>query len=672
MIQRATITGLILVFCTIFTAGAQAFKLGRIDQDDFRLSEKNKDTAAPALILDHNRETHFEYSESKGWLIVSEIQERIMILNKEGLEYATKKVSAYKNDGEKEQVSQIEGYTYTLKDNHVNSEKLKKDAIFDRLESEHWDAYSWTMPGVSPGAIIEWQYTLTSPFWKIDDLEIQADIPTLHYGALIRFPTIFKFNRLKKGYFDITPKTIFKKAVMGVSVGVNTGYGRSSINSRQGSLTYTEQRDTYTIDDIPALKIENFVNNLDNYRYTVVYELSSVNYGNGEEKKYATSWDEVAKAVFDNKRFGKQLEGTKFLKNETELIKKQGSGPDLLTKNAFQFIRDNYSWNGDYGKYVIDDLKDVWQRRTGNVAEINLMLIALLRNCGVDANPVLLSTKRHGIPMFPTLEGFNYVIVGVQLEEGLILLDATEKMSAPNMLPPRDYNWEGRLVKKNGTSKAVDLYPKKPAETDQLLTFSFGDNGVLKGKLNRRYTSLQGMAYRMEAKDQSNEDRRLILSQEFGVDDITDLEVKNIDQNDSPITESFNFEMENGYDKVGDRIFISPLLFLRLAASPFKTEKRGYPIDFDYPFSVVKIVNMQLPEGYSVDQLPEPINIAFDDGMGSFYYNIRSTGKSLSLNVRFVINKAIIPVTAYEGLKKIYDQRVAKENEKIVLTKTQS
>ena len=662
-----------LLVCVAFSVDAQELKLGKVSQDDFRLSEKNKDSAAAAIILDRNRETHFEYSESDGWFIVSQVQERILILKKEGLEYATKTVGAYKNENDEEEVSKIKGYTHTLNGNSVDTEKLKNEAIFDREKSEHWDAYSWTMPNVSPGSIVEWEYTITSPFWKIDDLEIQDDIPTLHYGALIRFPSIFSFNRLKKGYFDITPQTVFKKAMMGVSVGANSGYGgRSNINSKQGTLNYTEQQDTYSINDIPALKKEIFVNNPDNYRYTVVYELGSVRHNNGTVKKYSTSWDEVSKSIFDNERFGKQLEKTIFLQNEAKIIKSAAASQEELVNKAFEFIRDSYSWNGNFGKYVVDDLDEVWKRHTGNVAEINLMLIALLRTCGIDANPVLISTQEHGIPMFPTIEGFNYVIAGVGEGDDLLLLDATEKISAPGMLPSRVFNWEGRLVKKNGTSMAVDLYPKNQAKTDEMITFAIAQDGILKGTVQRRYSSSHAMAYRKKNNGRSKDENLIAISRECGTDEITDLETKYFDQYESPVVESFTFDLSNGYDQVGNKIFISPLLFLHMSSNPFKEEERVYPINFDYPFTINKIVSMQLPEGYSIEYLPESINAALPDNMGSFSYNIADNGKSLSLNVSFKINRTVFPVEAYGALKKLYDQRLVKENEKVVLLKNEN
>lgn len=142
------------------------------------------------------------------------------------------------------------------------------------------------------------------------------------------------------------------------------------------------------------------------------------------------------------------MDKTNFLNADADNIKRKGTGKELLLKNTYEFVRDNFAWNGDYGKYVEDDLKDVYKTRSGNAAEINLTLIAMLNACGVAANPVLVSTKENGIPMFPTLEGFNYVIAGVDLGEELILLDATEKFGNPNILTERVYNWEGRLVKK--------------------------------------------------------------------------------------------------------------------------------------------------------------------------------------------------------------------------------
>ena len=58
------------------------------------------------------------------------------------------------------------------------------------------------------------------------------------------------------------------------------------------------------------------------------------------------------------------------------------------------------------------------------------MLTAMLRAAGFDANPVVTSTISHGIPFFPTVSGFNYVLGGVTVNDQYFLLDATDKFSS--------------------------------------------------------------------------------------------------------------------------------------------------------------------------------------------------------------------------------------------------
>jgi hypothetical protein len=84
--------------------------------------------------------------------------------------------------------------------------------------------------------------------------------------------------------------------------------------------------------------------------------------------------------------------------------------------------------------------KKKYKDKTGNVAEINLMLTAMLRYASLNANPVLVSTRSNGISFFPNRSAFNYVIA-IEVADGLIL-DATEQFSSPNILPLRVLNWK--------------------------------------------------------------------------------------------------------------------------------------------------------------------------------------------------------------------------------------
>jgi hypothetical protein len=47
--------------------------------------------------------------------------------------------------------------------------------------------------------------------------------------------------------------------------------------------------------------------------------------------------------------------------------------------------------------------------------------------------------------------------------------------------------------------------------------------------------------------------------------------------------------------------------------NPFKQENREYPIDFD--FLMDKYVNITIPDGYTVEQVPEPLNVSIEMGL---------------------------------------------------------
>jgi len=76
------------------------------------------------------------------------------------------------------------------------------------------------------------------------------------------------------------------------------------------------------------------------------------------------------------------------------------------------------------------------------------MLVSMLRNANLDANPVLVSTRANGISLYPSRTSYNIVIASVLINGNLVLMDATSKSTLPGILPTRDLNWFGRIIKK--------------------------------------------------------------------------------------------------------------------------------------------------------------------------------------------------------------------------------
>ena len=294
----------------------------------------------------------------------------------------------------------------------------------------------------------------------------------------------FIYNANQKGF--IFPKTTVAKVDREVSYRYREDVTTSGsvVNSASNEkLSYIETQTTYFASNLPAMKDEVYVNNIDNYKSSISHELSIVRYPNVPLKTYSTDWETVAKKIYENEDFGSELNYRNYFEADITALTKGLTSREDVVSAVFDYVKKTMKWNGFYDYYCHDGVKQAYKSKTGNVAEINLMLTAMLRFAGVSANPLLVSTRSNGIALFPNRTAFNYVIVAVEIEDGLILLDATEKYALPNILPVRDLNWFGRLIREGGSSAEVDLMPKLLSKRVHNIAYGITESGTIKEKL---------------------------------------------------------------------------------------------------------------------------------------------------------------------------------------------
>ncbi len=668
--MKKTILMLVVVIITsTLSLSAQDYKFGKVSKSDVENNTYQQDSSASAVKLYKFRRSYIDYDHPDGWVFVTEMHERIKILTKDGLDYGTKEINLYRSPTENERVNSIKAYTYNIENGKLKSEKLKKNGIFKNKISDNWDQTSFTMPNVKVGSVVEWTYKITSPFWKIDDLIIQEDIPTAHYHGKIETISYFNFQRVVKGGFTVTPKEYSEPRNVNVQYEQDTNSALTQA-TRSSTISTKEYVSEYELRHVPALKEEPYVDNIDNYRFLITYELMSTQFPGRNIKRYSTTWEEVVKTINESENFGGQLKKARLLKDDVAKIKAMGTAPMQIVNNAFDFIKNKMTWNGKKRFSTREGVNKAYKDNIGNSSQINLMLTILLRECGIKANPVLVSTRDHGLPAFPTIDGFNYVVVCAEVNGKDVLLDATEKNTTPGILPQRAMNWEGTLVASDGRTRKVRLYPKTFSQGNVMMSVTVNEDGSIEGKQRTNYTKAEALRYRNEYEKYSKEEYEEALMNRFAFDEMLDLDVKNVSELEKPIIESLSFEFDEGVDIVGSEMYISPLLFFKLASNPFKLDERNYPMNFGYPFSRKKMINIKIPEGYQVSSMPESLKIALPDNMGSFLFNVSKTPEGFNVMSTFKINTAIIPAHKYFEIKEFYNQRVAKEAEKVVLSRS--
>ena len=112
-------------------------------------------------------------------------------------------------------------------------------------------------------------------------------------------------------------------------------------------------------------------------------------------------------------------------------------------------MQSTYTWDGNVGLFTGDGIKSLIDSKIGNSAEINLYLIMLMREAGLNVSPMIMKTVNRGILniAFPTIGAPNYVVACLEDNGNYYLYDATSKFSLPNLLPPRAYNYNAILLK---------------------------------------------------------------------------------------------------------------------------------------------------------------------------------------------------------------------------------
>jgi hypothetical protein len=655
----------LLILFSFVNLNAQNFELGKVSIAEIKEKQHPKDTNAVAAILFKNGKTKFEYSSRNGFVVITEVTMRIKIYKKEGYDWANFTLPyyvGYENYND-DTVKFSNAVTYNIENGVLVKTKLTTEGNFKKNVNEYWNEASITLPNVKEGSVIEFKYVLkTENIVKFPVFYFQDKIPVNYAEYTTNIPYFFTYKPIQLGYVDVKMDS---KVVDG-------GFSFEDKNSQTVMLTFNQLKTKYTAENIPALKEESYVDNIQNYQSSLHHELEKTNFPDENEKNYSKDWDGVAKIIYAEKEFGKELQENSFLIDDVKTILKDIDSKEERLATVFKFVQSRMNWNNDNGYYTDKGVKQAYIDRTGNVAEINFILISMLKLAGLDASPVLLSTKEHGIPVFPNRTVFNYVIALVVIDGKPILLDATHKFTTINILPLNVLNWKGRLIKQEGISQEVDLVPTKASAKHHTLMVKMDKTGKMEGKYRLQMTDYEAYSFREKYAEMNTDAYLEKKENEIGDINIQDYSIDN-KRTDfaNPIVETFNFTANNHCEIIGDKIYVNPLLFFTQSKNPFVQEKRGMPIYFGYPELEKFIISFEIPDGFTVESMPLPMRISTDGKELSFLINVVNEGNRVQILVTKEINLAIIHADFYDSIKEFYQKMIDKQNEKIVLKKIQ-
>ncbi|MCF8228555.1 MAG: DUF3857 domain-containing protein [Bacteroidales bacterium] len=653
-----------------------------VEKIDFELSVEEEYPDAPAVVLFDIGDAVFKVIENEIKLVYNR-QVRIRILSKEGYEWADVEIPYYAYQ-QYEKVNTVNGFTYNIDEKgKISKDKLKNRDIYDENTSEHWNQIKFSMPSVKAGSVIEYEYSIiSSDFIAFRDWTFQRSIPVLYSKFTTRIPEYFRYATFYQGMEEMDKKSeesfrdVFtfqkQKHVMNRAEEIahrnyNVRRGQKSMENNFVKHEYHGTETVYIMENVPPLKDIPFIPTLDDYIAKIKFQLAEQEVPGYVYEKYFTSWDYLCKELMDHEKIGRQLNRNRTVKKQTDDIIAGISDPKEKMKKIYDFVSKAMEWDGSYRYGTYDNLNTAFEERSGNSAEINLILTLMMREAGLVSNPVLISTRSHGkvLKAYPVVENFNHLINYTLIDDTAYLMDATDGDLPYNMLPKNDLNGSG-LVLIEGATKWIDLQNPTPNYFKTSLVARFDDDMNLVCDAQ----SSNGGYYATDKNKAYQKDKETYLSSHYtnkAIDFKTDTFYLN--ENPDITTEYIKFQSSSLAQTTGDMIYLNPMLFYGLEENKLKREKRKIPVDFNYPFEETYVLNMSIPDGYESLEKPENIKLLLPNGGGEYLYFLVQNGQNLQLVSTLKINKTIYSEEEYPYLKKMFDQIVAKHAEPIVMKK---
>ncbi|MFC7775342.1 hypothetical protein [Flavobacterium sp. GCM10027622] len=657
---KAIIAVLVVSFCP--SLSAQKLELDAVTVEQLNQKVHQTETNAPAGILFKKATTKFKYFADKGYVSFTEVDLKIKIFKKEGLEWANFKIPYFVgyDNLEDETVEIVKAFTYNFKNNQITKEKVTKTGKIEEKVNEFWKAKTVLFPNAEEGSILELKYILKSQNAAVlPDFQFQYDIPVDFAEYITEIPEFYIYKGIKNGSLQVDLKETIEETA--------TKY-IDSHNSSAG-FYHKQIKSVYTIKNIPALKEEAFVTNIHNYYGKIEHELQTVRMPNEKPEQISKTWGDVALSIYGKREFGKEIEKQSYYNTDLKSWLTQLDSEKSKLEKIFTTLQARMNWNKSYGYMPKQPLNYAYESKVGNAAEINLILVSMLRTAGLNANPVLLSTKDNGIALFPNKSKINFVIASVEIGTERFLLDATDKYTTIYSLPVNNLNWNGQLIKKDGTCVEIDLMPKIISKESVSLIGTFQKDGSVSGKVRQVRADYNALVFRQNEGLKSQDAYLAELEKDWKGTEISDYKIENKQDVNKPIVEMYSFKNDGYYESIGDKIYFLPLGFMAYTENPFKEEKRVYPIDFNFPNQEKMLFTIDLPEGYVVESIPQSLSLTLSDKSLSYKFMISNTGKQLQVSSTFDINTSIVAPQDYDELKSFFSEMIKKQTEKVVLKK---
>lgn len=636
----------ILVLCASPAFGQQSVpSFGDIDAATLRMTSCPFEPDAVAMKLFDVQETSFDVMYA-GFKLKMERHVRIKIFSEKGYPEASIKIPYLSKRG-LAKIKELKAIIYNIEaDGKITSVKLDKKDFFKEKANAVVGLVNFTFPGLRPGSVVEFSYTrIENDITLLEPWLIQEDIPCA-YASLIMTTPVRSVVLEKLFGVDSVPRTV-------------------------DLLKYDEyRRTTYYMRNVTSFHSEPYMTSRkDNVMKMIFYHIPMGGSGLLTNPTYATDgvWKAKGSSLMLSQDFGqlftKPIAGTEKIIDSARRI----TSISARVKFIYDTVQRSIPQRTSQAMFP-DDPEEAWKTRSGNSADINMVLLNLLKAANVTCFPLLVSTRENGriskdYPSYGQMNGMD--VVAVADSANYYIMDASLKFQPYNIPPFNILNREAYLLNPSNMGWFL-ISDKRPMVKQNINLFcEMKPDGLIEGEASLQHYNY-AKAYILDTTiDEDDKNEESFFDKKTQGLQIISSKQELTDNDEDPLYQSVSFTYQP--QQTDDFFFFNPRFLTSNTKNPFISEKRNTEIDFGCNQEVVLTINLTIPPDFEVDHLPKSVTVRAPDSSFLYSRSYTVSGQTVYMNQLFSIRRALFDKSEYAGLRESFSRMYALMNEEVVL-----
>lgn len=393
-----------------------------------------------------------------------------------------------------------------------------------------------------------------------------------------------------------------------------------------------------------------------------------------EYKGNMATWQDFGKFVYALKQGRDQLPDN--IKQTVHQLSNGISDPYLKIARLYEFMQTNTRYISiqlGIGGWQPFDAKEVAAKGYGDCKALTNYMYSLLKEAGILSYYVIVRAGRSANYItedFPSQQ-FNHVILCVPLsKKDSVWLECTSQTMPAGYLGDFTSDRYALLVDEQG-GKLVHTPKYGINENVQTrnIKAKLDDNGSLFITAATSYTGMQQDDLHEMIHHLSREKVKEYLHEQldFSTYDITQFDYKEAKNLLPAINESLDITVSNYATITGKRLFILPNVMTRSGRKLSLDSTRKYDIQLTYEYRDVDTVEIEIPGGFELEAVPQPMKFA--GKFGSYSSSVQLKNNKLYYFRSIEQNSGRFQAKDYPDLVKFYEAIYKADRTKVVLVR---